>query len=181
MGSCQYRWIGDFVCTTPNQTQIFVPPMHKTEVKLRGDVRYGPDDPTLWPLMSLVCSRREQTKTNLNLQAFSPQQNRDHSEERARKLRDYAVLKLEWENDNWHLNHVSSMCYTWAEVPQGKLLAKYDSADEIWEELVVADHWESVWERTIETKTYNKDRGWTNANCYFFRTSRYWLYTRCTE
>ena len=23
--------------------------MHKTEVKLRGDIRYGPDDPTLWP------------------------------------------------------------------------------------------------------------------------------------
>jgi len=23
--------------------------MHKTEVKLRADVRYGPDDPTLWP------------------------------------------------------------------------------------------------------------------------------------
>ena len=34
-------------------------------------------------VMSLVCSRREQTKTNLNPWAFSPQQNRVHSEERA--------------------------------------------------------------------------------------------------
>jgi hypothetical protein len=41
--------IEDFVCTTPNQTCIFLPPMQKTEVKLRADLRYGPDDPTLWP------------------------------------------------------------------------------------------------------------------------------------
>ena len=41
--------VGDFVCTTPNQTRIFLPPMQKSEVKLRADVRYGPDDPTLWP------------------------------------------------------------------------------------------------------------------------------------
>jgi hypothetical protein len=41
--------VGEFVCTTPNQTRIFLPPMHKTEVILRSDVRYGPDDPTLWP------------------------------------------------------------------------------------------------------------------------------------
>jgi hypothetical protein len=41
--------IGDFVCTTPNQTRIFLPPMQKSELKLRADVRYGPDDPTLWP------------------------------------------------------------------------------------------------------------------------------------
>jgi hypothetical protein len=41
--------IGDFVCTTPNQTQIFLPAMQKVDVRLRADVRYGPDDPTLWP------------------------------------------------------------------------------------------------------------------------------------
>lgn len=41
--------VGDFVCTTPNQTRIFLPSMQKSELKLRADVRYGPDDPTLWP------------------------------------------------------------------------------------------------------------------------------------
>ena len=39
----------DFVCTTPNQDQIYLPPMQKREVHLRADFRYGPDDPTLWP------------------------------------------------------------------------------------------------------------------------------------
>jgi len=34
---------------TPNQSRIFLPAMHNTEVKLRADVCYGPDDPTLWP------------------------------------------------------------------------------------------------------------------------------------
>jgi hypothetical protein len=41
--------VGDFVCTTPNQTRIFLPSMQKTEVKIRADMRYGSDDPTLWP------------------------------------------------------------------------------------------------------------------------------------
>ena len=41
--------IGDFICTTPNQTQIFLPSMQSTEVKLRADIRYGSDDPILWP------------------------------------------------------------------------------------------------------------------------------------
>jgi len=42
--------IGDFICTTPNQTQIYLPSMQKkVEVKLRADIRYGSDDPTLWP------------------------------------------------------------------------------------------------------------------------------------
>jgi hypothetical protein len=41
--------IGEYVCTTPNQTRIFLPSMQKTEVILRADARYGPDDPTLWP------------------------------------------------------------------------------------------------------------------------------------
>jgi hypothetical protein len=41
--------VGDFVCTTPNQSRIFLPRMHQTEVKLRADVRYRPDDSTLWP------------------------------------------------------------------------------------------------------------------------------------
>ena len=37
------------MCTTPNQTRIFLPSMQQIELKLRADVRYGPDDPTLWP------------------------------------------------------------------------------------------------------------------------------------
>ena len=41
--------MGDFVCTTPNQTRIFLPSFQKSEVKLRADIRYGPDDPMLWP------------------------------------------------------------------------------------------------------------------------------------
>jgi hypothetical protein len=34
---------------TPNQTRIFLPATQSTEVKLRADLRYGPDDPMLWP------------------------------------------------------------------------------------------------------------------------------------
>ena len=41
--------IGDFVCTSPNQTQIFLPSLQETELKLRADMRYGQDDPTQWP------------------------------------------------------------------------------------------------------------------------------------
>jgi hypothetical protein len=41
--------IEDFVCTTPNQNCIFLPAMQNADVRLRADVRYGPDDPTLWP------------------------------------------------------------------------------------------------------------------------------------
>ena len=41
--------IGDFVCTSPNQTQIFQPSLQETELKLRADMRYGQDDPTQWP------------------------------------------------------------------------------------------------------------------------------------
>jgi hypothetical protein len=41
--------VQDFVCTTPNQTRIILPPKTTIEVRLRADVRYGPDDPTLWP------------------------------------------------------------------------------------------------------------------------------------
>jgi hypothetical protein len=41
--------VGDFVCLMPNQTRIFLPLMQNSEVKLRVDKRYGPDDTTLWP------------------------------------------------------------------------------------------------------------------------------------
>ena len=51
-------------------------------------------------VMSLVCSRREQTKTNLYPRAFSPQQNRDHLEERARKYCETTRIETERENDN---------------------------------------------------------------------------------
>jgi len=38
----------DFVCTTPNQTCIFLSPMQKREVHLHADFCYGLDDPSLW-------------------------------------------------------------------------------------------------------------------------------------
>ena len=38
----------DFVCTTPNQTCIFLLPMQKREVHLCANFHYGPDDPSLW-------------------------------------------------------------------------------------------------------------------------------------
>jgi hypothetical protein len=41
--------VGDFVCTTPNQTRVFLPSLQETEVKLLADIRYGPNDPILWP------------------------------------------------------------------------------------------------------------------------------------
>jgi hypothetical protein len=41
--------VEDYICTTPNQTCIFLPSFQKTDLKLRADVRYGPDDPMLWP------------------------------------------------------------------------------------------------------------------------------------
>ena len=41
--------IEDFVCTTPNQTRIFLSSFQKTEVKLCADVHYRPDNPMLWP------------------------------------------------------------------------------------------------------------------------------------
>lgn len=41
--------IQEFVCTTPNQDRICLPPLQRREVFLRSDFRYGPDDPTLWP------------------------------------------------------------------------------------------------------------------------------------
>ena len=41
--------VNNFVCTTPNQDRIFLPPMQRREFFLRADYRYGPDDHTLWP------------------------------------------------------------------------------------------------------------------------------------
>ena len=41
--------IQEFVCTTPNQDRIYLPPMQKRDIFLRSDFRYGPDDFTLWP------------------------------------------------------------------------------------------------------------------------------------
>ena len=46
--------IGQFVCTTPNQDQIYLPPTEKRDVFLRSDFRYGPDDHTLWPQPFLI-------------------------------------------------------------------------------------------------------------------------------
>jgi hypothetical protein len=43
-----------YVCTTPNQDKIPLPPMQRREVFLRSDYRYGPDDPTLWPQPYLI-------------------------------------------------------------------------------------------------------------------------------
>ena len=41
--------VDDFVCTTPNQTRIFLPPTQKIVVKICADIRYGSNDVTLWP------------------------------------------------------------------------------------------------------------------------------------
>jgi hypothetical protein len=41
--------IQQFVCTTPNQDQIHLPPLQRRDIFLRSDFRYGPDDHTLWP------------------------------------------------------------------------------------------------------------------------------------
>ena len=41
--------IGDWLVTSPNQDVIWYPPWDKRNVRLRADVRYGFDDPTLWP------------------------------------------------------------------------------------------------------------------------------------
>ena len=41
--------VGDWLITTPNQDIIWQPPWGKREVRLRSDVRYATDDPTLWP------------------------------------------------------------------------------------------------------------------------------------
>ena len=38
-----------YVCTTPNQNKIPLPPMQIREVFLCSDFHYGPDNPTLWP------------------------------------------------------------------------------------------------------------------------------------
>ena len=83
---------------------------------------------------------------------------------------------------------ITDTWFTWAARVTPKLRSrganywrKTIARTKIWKALVVADRCESVRKRTIETKTYNEDRGWTNANCYSFVTSGYWLYTRCTE
>ena len=41
--------IKEFVCTTPNQSRIFLPALQRRQVLLRQDFCYGPDDSTLWP------------------------------------------------------------------------------------------------------------------------------------
>ena len=68
----------------------------------------------LWPGRWWVSSAlgASKQKTNLYPGAFSPQQHRDHSEERARKYCETTRIETERENDNWHLIHVSGTCYT---------------------------------------------------------------------
>ena len=41
--------INDWLITTPTQDIIWLPPWGKRGVRLRADIRYGFDDPTLWP------------------------------------------------------------------------------------------------------------------------------------
>ena len=41
--------IGDWLITTANQDVIWHPPWDRRSVRLRANVRYGFDDPTLWP------------------------------------------------------------------------------------------------------------------------------------
>lgn len=46
--------INDWLITTPNQDIIWLPPWGKRRVRLRADVRYGFDDPTLWPQAYII-------------------------------------------------------------------------------------------------------------------------------
>ena len=46
--------IGNYLITTPNQDVIWFPPWGKRNIRLRADIRYGFDDPTLWPQPYMV-------------------------------------------------------------------------------------------------------------------------------
>ena len=46
--------LGEYLITTPNQDVIWFPPWGKRNVCLRADIRYGFDDPTLWPQPYLI-------------------------------------------------------------------------------------------------------------------------------
>ena len=46
--------IGDWLITMPNQDVMWLPPWDKCCVCLRANVRYGFDDPTLWPQVYVV-------------------------------------------------------------------------------------------------------------------------------
>jgi hypothetical protein len=72
--------IQGFVCTTPNQDRIFLPPMERRDVFLRSDFRYGPDDPTLWPQpflseyphLGAIPRRPEDPKDPLSIMWWNP-------------------------------------------------------------------------------------------------------------
>jgi hypothetical protein len=72
--------IEQFVCTTPNQDQIYLPPMERRDVFLRSDFRYGPDDPTLWPQpflseyphLGTIPKRPEDSKNPLSIMWWNP-------------------------------------------------------------------------------------------------------------
>ena len=115
-----------------------------------------------------------------------------------RRLFLHSKTEITWRNEHENtarlrglkLNEktITDTWFTWAARVTPNLRShgadywrKMIARTKIWKALVVADRCESVRERTIETKTYNEDWGWTNANCYSFRTSGYWLYTRRTE
>ena len=46
--------LGEYLITTPNQDVIWYPPWGKRDICLCANVRYGFDDPTLWPQPYLI-------------------------------------------------------------------------------------------------------------------------------
>ena len=72
--------IQEFVCTTPNQDRIYLPPMHLRDIFLRSDFRYGPDDHTLWPQpfleshphLAAIPKKPEDSKDPLSIMWWNP-------------------------------------------------------------------------------------------------------------
>ena len=72
--------IEQFVCTTPNQDRICLPPMQRRDISLRSNFHYGPDNPMLWPQpflyeyphLSAIPRRPENTKDHLVIMWWNP-------------------------------------------------------------------------------------------------------------
>ena len=72
--------IEQFVCMTPNQDRICLPPMQRRDISLRSDFCYGPNDPTLWPQpflyeyphLSAIPRWLKDTKDRLSIMWWNP-------------------------------------------------------------------------------------------------------------
>ena len=75
--------IQEFVCTSPNQDQICLPPMERQNISFCSDFCYGPDDPMLWPQpflfeyphLGAILSRPEDPKDPLSIMWWNPAHN----------------------------------------------------------------------------------------------------------